>query len=237
MRHNPFENPYYQEGKQGYKTCFYIYNDDGTPYLSGDGSHRYCLNVEKIPLLIAEAERRGKRISASPVSPGPRVPPGQGPFGGGAPAPARPSYTPPPGVGPFGAPSRGPAAGPPPSSPPPRPASTGTVRDRIREHAAKPITHKFEKGNIVLMPSGGVTGSTVSYLILKASPSSFVAKRLHDVRKDWNMRAQGWETVPDLSQPPFGEEVRIMLEADGKPKRYGVRLWEGQPYMQYDYHD
>lgn len=237
MRYNPFENPYFQEARQGYKTCFYIYNDDGTPYLSGDGTHRYCLNAEKIPQLIAEAERRGKRITASPISPGPRTPAGQGPFGGAPAAPPRPTYTPPPGVGPFGAPSRGPAAAPPPQAAPPRPVSTGTVRDRIREHAAKPITHQFEKGNVILMPSGGLTSSKNPYLIIKVSPSSLVVKRLEEVRQDWNMRLQGWNTMPNLSRPPYGEEIRVMLDEAGNPKRYGVELWTGSPFMQYDYTD
>jgi hypothetical protein len=244
MRYNPFDNPYHQQGRDQWgKVCFYIYNDDGTPVLTAMGQPQWCYTPEKAAVMIAKATRAGYRTSPSAVSPGPRPaagpftpPAGEGPFGGPA-APPRPTYTPPPSAGPFGAPPRSPAAAPPPQAAPPRPASTGTVRDRIREHASKPITHKFEKGNIVLMPSGGLTASRNPYLIIKVSPSSLVVKRLEEVRQDWNMRAQGWNTMPDLSRPPYGEEIRVMLDDAGNPKRYGVELWMGTPFMQYDYTD
>jgi hypothetical protein len=87
------------------------------------------------------------------------------------------------------------------------------------------------------MPSGGLTGSRNPYLIIKVSPSSLVVKRLEEVRQDWNMRLQGWNTMPDLSRPPYGEEIRVMLDDAGNPKRYGVELWMGTPFMQYDYTD
>jgi hypothetical protein len=233
-RYNPFDNPYHQQGRDQWgKVCFYIYNDDGTPVLTAMGQPQWCYTPEKAAVMIAKATRAGYRTSPSAVSPGPRPaagpftpPAGAGPFGGGG-AP-----------GPFGAPGARPAPLPTPAAaPPPRPASTGTVRDRIREHAARPVTHGFEKGMVALIPSGGVVvGNMDVYMITGASPASFTAKRMETIKGNWNMERQGWETMPDFSKPPYGREERIMLDGDGKPKRYGVKAWDGKPIMHWDWH-
>jgi len=112
MRNFFIDNPYYREHTDQYgKICFYIYNDDGTPVLTGAGTPQWCYNKDKAELMIRKAERAGYRVSPSAVSPGPRVAPTPGPFGGGAaptPGPFAPSAAPPP---PRAAPSAPPSSG------------------------------------------------------------------------------------------------------------------------------
>jgi len=67
------ENPYHKQGRDQYgKVCFYIYNDDGSPVLTGTGSPQWCYQPEKAEEMVRKAERRGLRVSPSAVSPGPR---------------------------------------------------------------------------------------------------------------------------------------------------------------------
>jgi hypothetical protein len=72
MRHNPFYNPYAKPGTDPHgKSCFYIYNDDGTPAMSASGP-RFCYSSEKAEQLIEKVTRAGFRVSPSATSPGPR---------------------------------------------------------------------------------------------------------------------------------------------------------------------
>jgi hypothetical protein len=79
------ENPYHKSGRDQWgKVCFYIYNDDGTPVLTGSGTPQWCYQPEKAEEMVRKAERRGLRVSPSAVSPGPRPAPSEAP----RPAPA-----------------------------------------------------------------------------------------------------------------------------------------------------
>jgi hypothetical protein len=72
---NPYdlENPYHAPGRDQWgKVCFYIYNDDGT-HVVGPMGPRFCYDPDKAALMVQKAEREGKRVSPSAVSPGPRA--------------------------------------------------------------------------------------------------------------------------------------------------------------------
>ena len=66
-------NPYHAQGRDQWgKVCFYIYNDDGT-HVVGPMGPRFCYDPDKAALMVQKAEREGKRVSPSSVSPGPRA--------------------------------------------------------------------------------------------------------------------------------------------------------------------
>ena len=74
---NPYdlENPYHKPGRDQFgKVCFYIYNDDGSQVVGPMGP-RFCYDAGKADLMVQKAEREGKRVSPSAVSPGPRAAP------------------------------------------------------------------------------------------------------------------------------------------------------------------
>jgi hypothetical protein len=69
------ENPYHKPGVDpSGRTCFYIYNDDGSP-VTGPTGPKFCYSPEKAAEMVAKAERAGLRVSPSAVSPGPRQAP------------------------------------------------------------------------------------------------------------------------------------------------------------------
>lgn len=70
-----YRNPYHAQGRDQWgKVCFYIYNDDGT-HVVGPMGPRFCYDADKAALMVQKAEREGKRVSPSAVSPGPRPAP------------------------------------------------------------------------------------------------------------------------------------------------------------------
>jgi hypothetical protein len=72
MRYNPNDNPYVKQGKDPHgKTCFYIYNDDGSQAVGPSGP-RFCYSSDKAQEIIKKVEAAGLRASPSSVSPGPR---------------------------------------------------------------------------------------------------------------------------------------------------------------------
>lgn len=74
MRYNPNDNPYAKQGKDPHgKTCFYIYNDDGSQAVGPSGP-RFCYSSDKAEQIIKKVEAAGLRVSPSSVSPGPQEP-------------------------------------------------------------------------------------------------------------------------------------------------------------------
>jgi hypothetical protein len=183
-------NPYHKPGKDQWgKVCFYIYNDDGSQVMSASGP-RFCYKIEKAEEMVREAERRGLRVSPSPVSPGPR------------PAPAA--------------------------------APGGFVRQRIQEQAAKPITHSFKVGDVIVKKSAA--HNTVDYFgVLSVSPASVMVKAIGSRKVSGSPYV--WESVPDASAEGWdsrhrNQPFRLML--DGETIKGGetwshYERWDGAP--------
>jgi len=245
------ENPYHKQGRDQYgKVCFYIYNDDGSPVLTGAGTPQWCYQPDKAEEMVRKAERRGLRVSPSAVSPGPRV---------RSPEELREQIRQADAEGMRGAEEtrrriyeadaaaareaeerlrriREAAA----AAERPRPESTGYVRQRILEHRDKPIQHDFLVGDYVIKTFGHSYGENF-YEVVTVSPSSIVIKSVGD--RSVTADPYGDVRVPDPSQrgadlknrsTPF----RVMLK-DGQPlfesTRYPFtraityRKWDGQP--------